>query len=1247
MSREVTSKSIEGIADLVVCAPIKRGFIDAFENVTYATRLRLATEAFHAMRTTAREYEPIKPFADVAERIQSLLAFRIGILDTGGRPSLFLAATFDRAWEPYIRLIWNPLGTFLDVLLCNCEGYVSAYDHSFADYARWVRAHQVDSAIFYATSPLTVTDQAYLIKLEALQRAGGPDGDDLALAGLRVDEPARLAERVLDSTTQAAFARSTGMTPSSAELDIQKQFLTLAGEALVVLYRLADYYPPDRPDGDGRYLRRAAQALFEGWKTQSVLHLPPAIRGRFASMFDWLETPEPPPPPGPDDPLLDQSQIQGGVLTGHDPPVGLIRHGCLLMFSVTDAAQARAFIGCLRKDIAWEGDEAPQGDLGAFLTLSITHKGLGRLGVPAAVIGAFPKEFRDGMEARATQMGDIGQSHPRNWTPPKRFTAVPLDFSPRVELDEIDFILQLRTHAGDGRFVDLPGSEEDLARSLDPPTETTHPLAKATLRLARAGAASGASLIAVQALRRMTGPGDGAEHVRDHFGVADLVSQPTLDGGPNVSPRDVVRAGELLLGYANDRGDPPGVADPFLLDGTFMVIRKIRQDLDAFNAVLETPTGANPLLKGPDLLAKMLGRHPDGDPPLQPGLHGPNDFDFSTDPDGAIVPLQSHIRRANPRAEVLGLPPPRLMRRGMSYGPNVAEAPHATDRGLVFMAYCASLAEQFETVQRWINGGNSTWIAAAQNDPLIGTHSGNGPKTFRFIEGREVGRVDIERPFVALEWGLYLFIPSRQALKDLAEGSPVPETLGDAQRGEAIIQTLAALPEGDGRLAWKTYLEDFTAKDPGERAHTPDIWAAIRERHGGVLRTPQGVLAASDELVNAVYMDPDERYSVGGQAERMRHSFGEIFIGLDPGEQYSRESAGTNAAILAVGRAEAFAVAHKAAGTVLARLRQAVGQISDAMLTPYPAEFDLRRDFIAPTLALICKAWFGLPDLPGEDELKADPVARERFVQAGDWSFVAPKDRLPRCPGDYMAPSRYCFYPDPTETIIAYGQAHGQALHTAAMAYLEGLRPGGASTTPPPASESRPPGPLTQALMAAIPDDNDLLARTLIGTMTGALPPIDGNLRAILYEWLKEKTLWRFQRTLFSAPPAPGALLDWAAAHLEAPMKAAMQKRPAPDLLWRTVLKPHRLGDVDLEKGDRVILSVVSATLEKQNAGDDDVAAVFGGRRQMEPHPVHACPAYDMAMGTMLGVLTALLRAGEIQALPQPFLVRLVAPGLP
>ena len=33
-----------------------------------------------------------------------------------------------------MRLIWKPLGPFLDLLLCNCEDYVAAGDNSFDEY---------------------------------------------------------------------------------------------------------------------------------------------------------------------------------------------------------------------------------------------------------------------------------------------------------------------------------------------------------------------------------------------------------------------------------------------------------------------------------------------------------------------------------------------------------------------------------------------------------------------------------------------------------------------------------------------------------------------------------------------------------------------------------------------------------------------------------------------------------------------------------------------------------------------------------------------------------------------------------------------------------------------------------------------------------------------------------------------------------------------------------------------------------
>ena len=262
-SRDVTSKAMDGITDLVVVAPIRDDFITAYENVTHATRLKAVAEALNRVRVSAREHERITPFSDVTERILTLLDFRVGIIDKdlfalrpgsakGPRAQrfLYLTATFDGAWEPYMRLIWRPLGPFLDLLFCNCEGYVTATDHSFDEYAQWVRDNQMDSAIFYAATGITVRDIGYLTHVERLQRAGAGAVD---LAGATMPDP------------EAASA-ATRANPAYL-----KKVLELGLEALTVLYKLADFYPPEwltgHPDmNEGRLLAQVARDLLLGWE---------------------------------------------------------------------------------------------------------------------------------------------------------------------------------------------------------------------------------------------------------------------------------------------------------------------------------------------------------------------------------------------------------------------------------------------------------------------------------------------------------------------------------------------------------------------------------------------------------------------------------------------------------------------------------------------------------------------------------------------------------------------------------------------------------------------------------------------------------------------------------------------------------------------------------------------------------------------------------------------------------------------
>ena len=212
-------------------------------------------------------------------------------------------------------------------------------------------------------------------------------------------------------------------------------------------------------------------------------------------------------------------------------------------------------------------------------------------------------------------------------------------------------------------------------------------------------------------------------------------------------------------------------------------------------------------------------------------------------------------------------------------------------------------------------------------------------------------------------------------------------------------------------------------------------------------------------------------------------------------------------------------------------------------------------------------------------------------------------------------------------------QAQGQALRIAVRQDFQGQRKSG---WPPTA-------PLTAKMAIAFNGNDDLLARNVIGVMMGFLPPADGCLRLVLYEWLSGKLLWRLQRALWTDPDAdPLARADRA---LRPALVRAMQKRPSPDMLWRTAVKRHQVGDICVEPGERIFIGIAAATAEARAAGSPDVYPVFGGDRRQSapPPPTHACPAYRFAIGAMLGMLSALLETGRIEELPPPLIVEFSA----
>jgi len=261
------------------------------------------------------------------------------------------------------------------------------------------------------------------------------------------------------------------------------------------------------------------------------------------------------------------------------------------------------------------------------------------------------------------------------------------------------------------------------------------------------------------------------------------------------------------------------------------------------------------------------------------------------------------------------------------------------------------------------------------------------------------------------------------------------------------------------------------------------------------------------------------------------------------------------------------------------------------------------KDIVDEVLALVSAEWFGVPD--GIE------------VVPGGWHWGI--EGAPACPAHFGAPSRYMFQPNPGEEATALGRQSGKALNEAVGRLVRSHR----------ASGSAPASPLGRAMFEAIPDDDDRLTRTLIGVMMGFLPTVDGNLRGALYEWVNDRSLWDYQLAYLGDPGVTS--LDKALNVLWPRLERTMQLRPVPELVWRTALVRHQIGSVEVEAGEKVVVSIVSATHESLDNDERGVFPVFGGDRSREVHPTHACPGYRMAVGVMLGTLAALLQSARIR----------------
>ena len=110
---------------------------------------------------------------------------------------------------------------------------------------------------------------------------------------------------------------------------------------------------------------------------------------------------------------LEHDDIQGGVL--HQRPSPYV--GTYLLLRIDDRRAGRELI---RRLLPAVGSASASSDPAqdAWVTVAFTHQGLKALGVPKGSLDSFAPEFRQGMAARAAELGDRGESSPENWEKP-------------------------------------------------------------------------------------------------------------------------------------------------------------------------------------------------------------------------------------------------------------------------------------------------------------------------------------------------------------------------------------------------------------------------------------------------------------------------------------------------------------------------------------------------------------------------------------------------------------------------------------------------------------------------------------------------------------------------------------------------------------------------------------------------------------------------------------------------------------
>lgn len=500
---------------------------------------------------------------------------------------------------------------------------------------------------------------------------------------------------------------------------------------------------------------------------------------------------------------LDLMDIQGNVIRAYGRYN--FPYARYVFLNIRDGARGREFVRLVTEQVTtavnWGQGPDPIEKPMSTVNVAFTYPGLKTLELPRASLIGFPMEFVMGMKKRVDILGDDKRSAPEYWDPIWKESRerdrhkdvhvwISINGQTRAAMQEKYEWLQKIVHDSAGGVAILSGHRgDDGAEHL--PFQDVHAVFE-----------------------------DGKPTSKEHFGYTDGIGDPVFEGLPGKPERVVGRGkqlkggkwaplatGEFILGHRDEAEEYPIAPAPQLLsrNGTFMVYRKLHENVGTFNSYLEQEGAKYP--GGKELLAaKFVGRWRDNGAPIvsAPDVASKAQWDakfaaatpverdrmlsgftFDDDMDGAKCPFSSHLRRINPRASLELTPNAfdtpgalanrrRVIRRGLPYGEVKDPTRDDGNHGIVIMMINSSINRQFEFVQQqWINYGND-FRAANDKEIILGNHDDEHPSKAVL----QVAADSDEAPYflskiprlVETRGGDYFFIPSMTALRMIAKG---------------------------------------------------------------------------------------------------------------------------------------------------------------------------------------------------------------------------------------------------------------------------------------------------------------------------------------------------------------------------------------------------------------------------------------------------------------------------------------------